>query len=206
MMGFFFEDGPQLPTYNINLNCGNCGLSLQPHIQPSGEGKKRILLINNLPSSKTVFGRNKQYVERVLRQNGIDFERDCLSTSMVLCPTGNLKDKHILNCRRRLYQLIEQFKPIKILTFGSAIKGLIDYKYSTGKLDKWYGQKIPDQDLGCWVFPIMGVHEVEEEIHELFFEKQIKAAIDHSGIFYSSGYKSNIHLLKELLFYKDLKV
>lgn len=144
------------------LTCEDCGLyqnCITPKMQPAGKGKKKILIVAEAPGAtedtkgKQLVGESGQLLREQLEQMGYDLDRDCWKTNAVICrPPKNRKPttKEINCCRNNLMKFIKENKPKKIIVLGGvALQALID----ESGIEKWAGSIIPDQKLGCWVYP-----------------------------------------------------
>lgn len=207
------------PAQNQFLSCEKCGLALgcqSPKMESFGDGQKKILLIGEAPggtedrTGRPFVGKTGRFLGDCLEKVGIDMDRDCVRTNANLCrPAGNKTptDAQIAHCRKFLYQLIEKMKPQKILTFGDpALKGLLGHEVSIGAISKWVGWSIPDQDLGCWVFPNFhpsyavrsSSGKERNDAVEVWFRRHLKNAIEHSETFYRHNYRSDVHVLRDV--------
>lgn len=215
MQGFMFseEELEVIPSKDYSLNCQNCGLDrgcITPYMKPYGKGKKGILLIGEAPGVNEdetgipFVGKSGNYLAKTLSSLGIDMDEDCVRTNACRChPKGNRTptDTQIKNCRRYLYELIEEMKPKKIITFGVGLKGLIGHKMSIDKMATWVGWSIPDQDLEAMVFPLYHpayvLRNADNPVYSLYFKKHLKNAVNHSGKIYVHNYKSDVVVLKK---------
>lgn len=182
LKGFFSgnEIVNKIPLY-ISPRCGVCQLDhkvTSPKIQLDGEGRKKILVVGEAPGEnedlegKPFVGKSGQFLERALRDLGVDFRKDCWITNAVRCRPwrwNNTKtkkenrppaDKEIIYCRPFLtgngdpYGEIKKYNPETILLLGApAVKSVIGWlwKEDPGGVNRWVGYKIPCQKLNCWV-------------------------------------------------------
>jgi uracil-DNA glycosylase family 4 len=194
MAGFFNlkqTESKSRPTGQI-LSCASCGLyqnSEHPKIKPSGNFKKRILVIGE-SSSKTDDRTNSQWRDKpgeLLRNTftkfGVDLYEDCLSTNANICfhsQTPTLDQ--VANCRAKLFKVISETNPILIIVLGfNPLFSLIGHRWKKdlGTIEKWRGWTIPDQDLDCWVCPtyhpsfILG----KEQEFQTVWEQDIEQAL-----------------------------
>lgn len=168
MNGFF---PPSLLTKKKPLTmipqCGDCGFYKKcnnPKIKPQGNGKKKILIVAESPGKeedergRLYVGKSGQYLERILRRNGIEMREDCWLTNSVICkPDGKLLPKHVDFCRPTLIQTIEQLNPISVLLMGSsAVRSLIGWlwKEDPGEIGRWVGWNIPSHRINAHVHPV----------------------------------------------------
>ncbi len=168
MQGFFTAQDieikkPLCPT-NTRL-CGKCRLykhCKSPKMPPTGQGRKRILVLGEFPSfeddkrNMQFVGERGQLLKQHLEELGIDLVRDCWSYNAVNCrpPKMTAHDREIYSCRSSVFKFIQSVKPKLIICLGAVpIRSLLGHRLysSPGHLEKWVGMTIPDQDLGCWV-------------------------------------------------------
>jgi uracil-DNA glycosylase family 4 len=213
MAGFFNikqTESKSRPDGKI-YSCASCGLYLNsknPKMKPSGNFKKRILIIGE-KSSKTDDRVNSQwrdkqgeYLRNVLTDNGIDLYEDCLSTNAVPCYCEeNITPDHVSKCRARLFKLISECDPILILPLGfSALFSLIGHRFKKDikTIEKWRGWTIPDQDLHCWICPTYhpGMILDKDPEWKTVFEKDIKQALSMLDVSFRSYQKPIIKYLK----------
>lgn len=181
MKGFFYEKAkPKAKSikkkdkinYLSDNPCEACGLDKtchSPKMKVTGKGKKNVLIIGEAPGRKED-EKGMQFVREAeaggtlwecLDEIGIDFRRDCFATNAVICRSiddrGRNKaptNQQINYCRPNLFKTIQELKPEKIITLGKTpLQSLIGEKEELKGIEKWVGWKIPDQDLGCWIFP-----------------------------------------------------
>jgi uracil-DNA glycosylase family 4 len=151
-------------TKNVTkkLTCEDCELyqnCTSPKMRPTGKGKEKILIVAEAPGAtedrkgSQLVGESGQLLREELKKIGYDLDRDCWKTNAVICrPPKNRKPttKEINCCRNNLMKFIRVNKPEKIIVLGAiALQSLIN---ETG-IEKWVGVCIPDQRLGCCVYP-----------------------------------------------------
>ncbi len=156
--------------YDCSLTCPSRNECNSPDLPVVGEGAKKILIIDNYPtqqedrSGNQLMGLNSKYLKAKLREEGISFKRDCWAVKAVRCRPKMKKGKPILpapvvsTCKAKLMKTIEKLKPEKILVLGDmALISLIGHRcngrLSATDVEKWQGWVIPDQELGCYVYP-----------------------------------------------------
>jgi uracil-DNA glycosylase family 4 len=157
-------------------SCKNCGLyknCLTKRMQPYGNFKKGIINIGEAPGETEdrvgmpFQGRTGKLLQRTYRRLGIDLFEDCLNINSVACrPEDNEVPSNFQMdcCRKRILQVIEQYKPKVIILLGnSAVYSLIGnrWKRDLGGVTKWRGFTIPDQDFKTWVCPTFHPSYVE---------------------------------------------
>ena len=128
---------PELKNKKLKKNsCYSCGLyknCITPKMQPTGKGEKKILVIAEAPGKMEdlhgtqLIGQAGQTLRRYLKKYGVDLDRDCWKTNVIICRPANNKtptSKQINCCRPNLIKTIEELKPEKILLLGSiALQG-----------------------------------------------------------------------------------
>jgi uracil-DNA glycosylase family 4 len=216
MAGFFNikqTESNSRPTGKV-LSCASCGLyknSKNPKIKPSGNFKKRILVIGE-SSSKTDDRSNSQWRDKpgeLLRNTftkfRIDLYEDCLSTNAVPCYCGENfpTSDQVTQCRNRLFKLISEYNPTLILVLGfSPLFSLIGHRWKKdlGTMEKWRGWTIPDQDLDCWVCPtyhpsfILG----KEQEFQTVWEQDIEQALGMVEVKFRKFRKPKIEYITDL--------
>lgn len=182
------------------FSCSSCGLyenCISPRMKPYGNFKKEILNIAESPgeledSRGLPFqGRAGKLLQRTYKKLGIDLFEDCLNINSVSCRPMNSNGENreptnneINNCRRRVLKVIEEYKPKMIILLGNAALITVighRWKKDLGKITKWRGFTIPDQDFKAWICPAFHPSYVlrnEGGIEELVWEKDLKGAFD----------------------------
>ncbi|MFX0132478.1 MAG: DNA polymerase [Candidatus Hodarchaeota archaeon] len=153
------------------IGCEKCSLKnncYTPKMQPSGEGLKKIMIVGEAPGKTEdeegipFIGKSGKLLSEILEDLGINFRKDCIITNVVCCrPPNNIDPSpvEIENCKVRLLNLIQKYKPRLIFAVGLiAIKGLITYKI-TGRIkgtkaNEYFFKAIPDLEWDCWIYPI----------------------------------------------------
>lgn len=202
MAGFFQKDdvshGARVkPKQKVEAfgTCETCGLYEHGNsVKPFGENKKRIMIVTETPSEgearkgKMWSGEQGQLLRSILRENGIDLNRDCVSTYAVRCglpEDRNPQPNEIVGCRERLFKAIAKYEPRLVVSLGYfALFALIGHRMGDGlggTLDRWRGAKIPYHEIGAWLCPTFHpVYVMASERNpnvELFWERDIKNAI-----------------------------
>lgn len=159
--------------------CGACGLykvCKSPKMEPSGKGRKRILIVGEAPGKdedeqgKQFVGKTGKRLENELRKIGIDMRVDCRITNALICrPPGNKieDDNRIDYCRPNLIQTVEEFKPTVVILLGAKpVESMMPYLWrenDIGGISKWAGWRIPSQKINAWVCPTYHPSHVERE-------------------------------------------
>ena len=206
MKGFFnvADLSIKKPTLSLLPQCGSCGLYLKcntPKMQPSGKGRRKILLLGEAPGENEdrkgiqFIGNSGQYLERVLARVGINMREDCYITNSLICrPEGNkIKDnKQIDFCRPNLIKTIEELKPEIIIPMGAkAVQSLIGWiwKEDVGPVTRWVGWTIPCQKLNTWLIPTWHPSHIlrnegekkDNPVMKMFFEEHLRKASKLNG-------------------------
>jgi len=136
-------------------------------MEPCGLGKKKILIVGEAPGEREdkkgvqfVGKAGKEVLRPVLRELGINPERDVVMTNALIChPPNNVitNKKAIEFCRPNLLKTINEMRPEIIILLGkSPVKSLIGHlwKESVGDMKRWAGWQIPSQTFNTWICPI----------------------------------------------------
>lgn len=149
--------------------CGGCGLMNEcrtPKMEPTGQGRKGILIVSDIPcdeedkSGRLMRGESSIWLKEKLATYGISMEKDCRKIAAVSCrtPKGRAPiSNEITMCRPTLWKEIEAFTPETIILFGNAaINSFLEerWKQKTGGINKWRGWVIPDRQTKAWVAPM----------------------------------------------------
>lgn len=174
--------------------CGLCGLyknCLSPKMPPTGKGKKNILMVAEAPGEQEdkqntqLIGKAGQHFRRVLKQLGIDLDRDCIKTNAVICRReGNQtpSDEMIQACRPNLMKTIKESQPnVIILLGGVAVKSLLSviWKESVGAIGRWGGYCIPCCNPNAWIVPTYHpsyLMRKGDKVLDRIFKKQLRLA------------------------------
>lgn len=206
MKGFFATSDVATDKQPIGLiaKCGTCGLyknCRSPKMQPSGKGRKRILIVGEAPGKTEdeqgiqFIGESGQLLEESLNKAGIDFRRDCWVTNAVICrpPSNKLPPKAVNYCQPNLVNTVKALKPEVIIPFGGiAVKSLLSWlwKEDIGKIARWVGWRIPARSINAWVAPNWhpaylvrqkGGPGRESEVLFRLFDQYIRTAVRLSG-------------------------
>lgn len=170
MNGFFSKKETEVLGYTKGKrhSCASCGLYRQcesPKMKPYGNFKKGILNIGEAPGGledergKPWQGKSGRVLQRVYRRLGIDLFEDCLNINAVNCyvdAKSSPTNFQIDSCRKRVFEVIEEYNPKVIVLFGkAALYSVIGdrWKRNLGGISKWRGWTIPDRDFKAWVCP-----------------------------------------------------
>lgn len=134
--------------------CGACGLYKTcntPKMEPSGAGRKRILILAEAPGETEdakgiqLCGKSGTYLSDTLKGLGVSMRKDCWLTNAIICrPPDNETpdDKKIEWCRPNLTKTIKELQPDIIIPLGGvAVKSLIGsiWKEDVGPISRWVG-------------------------------------------------------------------
>jgi uracil-DNA glycosylase len=205
-MGFFSSKQVQSTSMVDGRiqSCTSCGLykgANTPRMEPFGNFKKGILNIGTAPGTtddmkgKRWQGKTGRMLAASYRRFNIDLFEDCLNIDAVNCkPTtdGAIRDPsdyEINCCRRRVIQVIEQYKPKVIVLLGKqALVSVIGHVWrkNMGGIIKWRGLTIPDRTFGTWICPIFHPREVVQKGDfaevKTIWEQDIKRAVSKLDI------------------------
>lgn len=203
MAGFFKTITKELSAPIKTTGCASCGLSrgpLHPKMEPSGDGKKGILIIAEGPGkdederNTQLIGKVGQRLRKVLRSMGIDLDRDCRKTNAVRCRPPNNRTpevNEIAACKQHIFDEIKNFKPKVIIPLGwAAMKPFLMNRWvhdSDHSITRWRGLRIPDQELGCWICPTFHPSYVERTEYDIpattvLWERDLKLAIEMANV------------------------
>lgn len=182
------------------FSCSQCGLFTKcnsPKMEVHGEGRKEILLTAETGGriedrrGEQLVGDTGKKTEQVFKKFGVNLNKDCWKQNAVRCRTSDEfernrtpTDKEIEYCRPLLLKDIKRLKPKKIILLGEvAIKSVIGNRMTIDGMNKWVGWQIPDQELGCWLFPtyhpsFVYLRDKKNVAAQTIFEKHIKTALE----------------------------
>lgn len=183
MTGFFKTNRKAIEAPIRQTGCASCGLAsglLHPKMEPTGEGRKKILVVAEGPGRTEdekgiqLMGKVGQRARRTFHELGIDLDRDCRKTNAVRCRPvdvggGNRKPlpAEVDACRHHVFDEIRRFQPNVILLLGeSAVRSLLGHRWTHNSdltIGRWRGLSIPDHELGAWVCPTFHPSYVERE-------------------------------------------
>lgn len=165
-----FPKAPIAARFDATVpKCSQCGLFRKcrsPKMPPTGEGRKKILIVAEAPGRTEdeegvqLIGESGQLLRRHLKAVGVDLDRDCWKTNSCICRSeGPPKDVQIQACRPNVFKAIREFKPRIIILLGaSAVKSVVGPYWdrpedSVGALSRWVGWQIPSKPLNAWICP-----------------------------------------------------
>ena len=167
--GFFSSSKIQgRQTTGIIARCGSCGLyqhCKSPKMPPTGEGRKKILVVAEAPGKNEdeqniqLIGKAGKFLRNELKSLGISLDRDCWKTNAVICrrkDNATPDDRHIKACKPNLLNTIKKYEPnVIILLGGVACKSLLSemWKDDIGGVTRWGGYCIPGTRPNAWIVP-----------------------------------------------------
>lgn len=180
--------------------CGACGLfrgCQTPKMKPTGDGKRRILVVGEAPGKADdekgiqFVGKYGERLEDEFNRLGSNMRDDCIVTNALICrPPGNrIPDPQKMPeyCRPNLLKTIADYKPHTIILLGGvAVRSLIgeQWKENPGALGRWVGFNIPDQKLNTWICPTYHPSYLEREnnsVLDSYFRQHLEQALANEG-------------------------
>ncbi len=205
---------PDGKTYS----CASCGLYKDcesPRIKPYGNGKKGIINIGLLSITDDEHGRPWQgktgrFLRRMYEEQGIDLFEDCLNFPPIFCYTDKPQSYNVACCRSRVMKLLAEHQPKMIFLYGiQAVDSVIGHRWKkdTAGIDKWRGWNIPDQELKCWIHPMLDPNTVSNSTQEIttVFKNDLKRAFEKLDAPFIRFKKPNITVLEDLSPLNDIK-
>jgi len=181
------------PPVSRVAECEACGLYKTcntPKMEPSGHGRKRILVVAEAPGAEEdergvqLVGNSGHELMAVMSRHGIDMRRDCWLENSLRCrpPNNEIKNKKwVKYCRPNVINTIEEYNPeIVILLGGVACQSVLGWlwKDDVGGITRWAGYQIPHQKLNCWICPTYHPSYLLREKNKVLdrrFDEHIKA-------------------------------
>lgn len=196
MEGFFTKKETESVTRpdGKTYSCISCGLlknCKNPKLKAVGNFSKGIINIFDKPTSLED-ARNKGFtskfaklLEKEYAKIGIDLYEDCLNVYSLRCTSFTKATPYqIDSCRKYTLQTIKENSPKVIVLFGDTpLQSVIGYKWkkSLGKIAKWRGFTIPDQDFKSWVLPTLSPNTILDEdnaIEQLIWKQDLKRVVE----------------------------
>lgn len=207
MKGFF--DKAQTQSLHLSergpLSCVSCGLytaATSPRIPPTGEFRKKIMVIGEGPGATEDEtgapwqGKAGQFLQETYGALGVSLFDDCVSLNAVNCRPTDSKGRNraptpheVACCRSQVLQAVEKYAPrLIVLHGGPAVTSLISPKWrrDLGGISKWRGWTIPDQEYGAWVCPTFHPSYVQRQAEsnpevEVIWKKDLRQAFATLG-------------------------
>jgi uracil-DNA glycosylase family 4 len=201
VQGFFTREETRSKTRPDGrvYSCAACGLYknvLSPRMKPFGEFGKKILNIGEAPGEtedrrgRQWQGKIGQALQNAYEELGYNLFEDSVNINSINCrPTDRKGDNRspdsseIAACRKRVFHVIEEYKPNLILLHGGqALESILGHRWDKGKelkISKWRGFTIPDRDLGAWVCPVFhpGYPERADQEVRTIWMRDLKQAL-----------------------------
>jgi uracil-DNA glycosylase family 4 len=238
LKGFFYQKEKKNKTRQPNLPgakkrsgkkdqrsaCEECGLyktCQTPKMPPSGEGRKKILIIAEAPGKSEdelgsqLVGDAGKTLRKTLDKHGIDLDKDCWKTNAIICRPPKNKtptNRQVALCHKYLDETIRKYHPEKIIILGKiAMQSFLHERDSVSSMEKWVGWTIPDQKYQCWVFPTyhpqyLNYNSDNKVLHALF-NRHIRTAVEWEKEFPEESFEPELIFTKEgaIEFLKGIK-
>lgn len=219
MTGFFRQsEFTSKRPLTMVAKCGECGMYQQcesPKMQPSGKGKRRVLIVGEAPGAKEdelgrqFVGKTGQRLRNTLRKFAVEPDRDCIFTNALICrpPNNEIPEgrqtKLVDCCRPNLIKTINQYNPDVIIPLGkTAIKSLIGWiwKEDVGSVERWAGFQIPSQKPNVWICPNWHpsfVERADDRVLDRIWEENLRKAFEIEGKPWDEipDYRKEIHCI-----------
>lgn len=153
-----------LEPSEVLIGCDKCGLyksCISPKMSYSGEGKKQILIIADVPSTGEDFkgvplsGDSGIWFKEKMSKKGINVEKDCWYINVIGCKTAKPTKNHVKNCKFRVINAIKELKPKYIILMGdNAVYSMYSEREHKCTADRWRGLCIPNTEYNAWILPI----------------------------------------------------
>ena len=171
----FSKDKTALPPNKPNCTeCKLCEVNKHPQLRFAGEGRTGVMIITPSPSleedEKGDYGYGKEFVflESTLEDMGYDIQKDFYIVSAMGCHTPRNRaatKKEIKYCSPRLKNLIKRLQPKAVVLLGETAFDMVVGERISGRLtgtpaNKFFGDTIPDQELGMWLCPTYSIKEM----------------------------------------------
>lgn len=149
--------------------CKKCKLDQKcknPKIAYTGEGKKKILIIDEYPhEAEDMTGEPLSRAiaddfKDTLYNQGIDVDKDCWATHAVAChaQTDKKAKQAILNCKPLINSVIQKLKPKYIVLLGQiSIESFYAGIFKKSTEDLFRGSKFADRQHNAWVLPLQSL-------------------------------------------------
>jgi DNA polymerase len=205
------------PVIGNRPKCKACGLKdkcISPKMKPTGEGRKKVLVVAEAPGAKEdergtqLIGKSGQHLRNCLRELDWSLDKDCWKTNAVICrpPDNKMQDRYVKYCRPNLLQTVDELEPETIILLGArSVQSFIGHEWGKeiGGIGRWAGWKIPLQSRNAWVCStyhpsyLLRENNAEAKVRELWFKKHLQDSLDFSGRPWSSvpTYKDEIQIV-----------
>lgn len=186
------ESRPDGKVYSC-ISCAGYQNCQSPKMAPQGEGKKGIMIIGPgitaLDDKRGLQfqGSLGKKLQRAFQKFDVDLFEDCILLNVTKClftdeddDERNPTNYEIQCCRKYVLAAIKIHKPQIIILIGQeAVYSMIGnrWKKDLGKINKWRGWTIPDQDFKCWICPIENPIYIDSDKKpelQMIFEQDIE--------------------------------
>lgn len=192
--------------------CGACGLldhCHSPKMRPSGNGRKKILVLGEYPgtiedqTNQHFLGPGGKLLRKKLKNVGIDLQDDCWMSYANICHSPTKPTNiQIESCYPYLIKTLDKLQPEMVILLGeNAVHSLIGLEWGSSKVNKipmmsWAGWQIPLQSRNMWLIPTFDpnwvAHQEEvsfqnPEVIKKWFERDLQNAALLSGKPWPSG-------------------
>lgn len=201
MKGFFSKQETQLIGGETKgFSCATCGMYREvqtPRMKPYGNFKKEIMVIGEAPvweddkKGKPFQSQGGRFLQRKLRELGVDLFDDCICLNAVNCHPKNKKgetrapsEHEVACCKSKVREAIKKHQPKTIILLGGVpTTSLIAHRWRRGSsgINLWRGWAIPDREYNAWVCPTFHPIFVDRQDNDgevdLIWEQDLKQAI-----------------------------
>lgn len=200
----------------LRPDCLKCGLYKKcssPKMEVFGEGKKKILVIGEFPTTMDdeygvpLSDDTGELFKDYLHFEKISLRRDCWTINAVSCSPGNSLPSHaqIKACFPKVRKHILELKPKLIVLLGSiAVTSVYGDLFSNRKIERWRGFIIPDQEFKCNVLPIFSPWQIKDKERDKNLQslykrdiKKIPVAL-HKPYTEQKNQEGDVHILTDV--------
>jgi DNA polymerase I len=212
-----FETNTEIEIDKSKLapDCMQCGLYKKcksPKMKYTGNGNKKILIINEAPSEEddeygtTLVSEEGQILKKKLLSVGISLNKDCWRMNAVSCVPSKWdgsNKKEINYCKPYVEKIIHELQPKFILLLGRAsISCLLGDDFKNTKALRWRALCIPDQKYNAYLFPLLhprSLKEGKDIAFEKTFERDLEFVASKLDLkrFKTKSYSQYVTILKD---------
>ena len=197
-MGFFskaeiaVQAKQEVDVEQLRSHCAKCKLDKNcktPRMEVSGLGQKNILIVGDAPSDTDdnnaiqFSGESGEYLNTVLRKEGISLNKDCFKVNAVRC-SNDIHPEKLSNaaklCSGYIEKIIYEKKPELVLILGSAGIATVFPEFKNRLVNRWRDLLIPDEKYNTNFFITFHPREVLINKYDnnlkYTFERDIKSA------------------------------
>ncbi|MDR2170558.1 MAG: hypothetical protein LBP59_10485 [Planctomycetaceae bacterium] len=165
----------------VAARCGTCGRKSQNNsqsskkcinpLQPSGNGKSKILIVMGSPTSMnnasgSWFGDTDVLLREAFNNIDFDLRNDCWLTGAVACYGASNIDVAATSCLYNLHKTVKELNPVVIIPLGIvAVQSVLSGAFSgleVGDAVRYYGCQIPSKRWNAWICPTYDYDSVVE--------------------------------------------